>query len=177
MVAIFQGVLMVSLGLRGPDSLPGSRGMLALCLVPWAAVTAIGYLMLLPASAVFVLPVLAFELLLLLGYSRFILWMAGKPERWPQTLVSLLGVQAIINALNLPLVYVVTSQEQPGLLVQAAEYGFLAWWLLAMGNIFSRAMDRGIWVGLLLSVAHFFLYMILYVSLTQLFGIPIEASS
>ena len=116
---------MVSLGLRGPDSLPGSRGMLVLCLVPWVAVTALGYLMLLPASAVFVLPVMAFELLLLLGYSRFILLMAGKPERWPQTLVSLLGVQAIINALNLPLVYVVTSQEEPGLLLQAAEYGFL----------------------------------------------------
>lgn len=167
---------MVSLGLRGPDSLPGSRGMLVLCLVPWVAVTALGYLMLLPASAVFVLPVMAFELLLLLGYSRFILFMAGKPERWPQTLVSLLGVQAIINALNLPLVYVVTSQEQPGLLLQAAEYGFLAWWLLAMANIFARAMDRATWVGLLLSVAHFFLYMILYVALTQLFGIPLEAS-
>ncbi|MYA29962.1 MAG: hypothetical protein F4Y31_01850 [Gammaproteobacteria bacterium] len=176
MAAILQGVLMVSLGLRGPDSLPGSREMLVLCLVPWAAVTAIGYLMLLPAPALFVLPVAAFELLLLLGYSRFVLWMAGKPERWPQTLVSLLGVQAIINALNLPLVYVVTSQEQPGLLIQAAEYGFLAWWLLAMGNIFARAMDRGIWAGLLLSVAHFFLYMILYVALTQLFGIPLEAS-
>lgn len=176
MVAIFQGVLMVSLGLRGPDSLPGSRGMLVLCLVPWVAVTALGYLMLLPASAVFVLPVMAFELLLLLGYSRFVLWMASKPERWPQTVVSLLGVQAIINALNLPLVYVVTSQEQPGLLLQAAEYGFLAWWLLAMANIFARAMDRGIWAGLLLSVAHFFLYMILYVALTQLFGIPLETS-
>ena len=59
MVAIFQGVLMVSLGLRGPDSLPGSRGMLVLCLVPWVAVTALGYLMLLPASAVFVLLVTA----------------------------------------------------------------------------------------------------------------------
>lgn len=167
---------MVSLGLRGPDSLPGSRGMLVLCLVPWVAVTAIGYLVLLPASAVFVLPVMAFELALLLGYSRFVLWMAGKPERWPQTLVSLLGVQAIINALNLPLAYVVRSQEQPGLFLQAAEYGFLAWWLLAMANIFARAMDRGIWVGLLLSVAHFFLYMILYLTLTQLFGIPLEAS-
>ena len=176
MVAIFQGVLMVSLGLRGPDSLPGSREMLILCLVPWVAATALGYLMLLPAPAIFVLPVAAFELLLLLGYSRFVLWMAGKPERWPQTLVSLLGVQAIINALNLPLVYVVTSQEQPGLLVQAAEYGFLAWWLLAMGNIFAKAMDRSTWVGVLLSVAHFFLYMLLYVSLTQLFGIPLEAS-
>ena len=176
MVAIFQGVLLVSLGLRGPDSLPGSRGMLVLCLVPWVAATSLGYLMLLPASAVFVLPVAAFELLLLLGYSRFILWMAGKPERWPQTLVSLLGVQAIINTLNLPLVYVATSQEQPGLVVQAAEFGFLAWWLLAMGNIFAKSMDRGIWIGLLLSVAHFCLYMILYVSLTQLFGIPLDAS-
>ena len=176
MVAIFQGVLRVSLGLRGPDSLPGSREMLVLCVVPWAAVTAVGYLMLLPGPAFFVLPVAAFELLLLLGYSRFVLWMADKPERWPQTLVSLIGVQTIINALNLPLVYVVTSQEQPGLLIQAAEYGFLAWWLLAMGNIFARAMDRGIWAGLLLSVAHFFLYMILYLLLTQFFGIPLETS-
>lgn len=176
MVAIFQGVFMVSLGLRGPDSLPASREMLVLCLVPWAAVTALGYLMLLPAPAVFVLPVMAFELLLLLGYSRLVLWMTGKPERWPQTLVSLLGVQAIINALNLPLVYVVTSQEQPAFLFQAAEYGFLAWWLLAMGNIFAGAMDRSIWAGLLLSAAHFFLYMILYVALTQLFGIPLAAS-
>ena len=176
MVAIFQGVLMVSFGLRGPDSLPGSREMLVLCLVPWAAVTAIGYLLLLPAPAVFVLPVATFELLLLLAYSRFVLWMAGKPERWPQTLVSLIGVQTIINALNLPLVYVATSQEQPGLLIQAAEYGFLAWWLLAMGNIFAKAIERSSWVGVLLSVAHFFLYMILYVALTQLFGIPLEAS-
>ena len=167
---------MVSLGLRGPDSLPGSREMLVLCLVPWAAATVIGYLMLLPAPALLALPIAAFELLLLLGYSRFALWMAGKPERWPQTLVSLLGVQAIINALNLPLVYAVTSQEQPGLLIQAAEYGFLAWWLLAMGNIFARATDRGIGAGLLLSVAHFFLYMILYAALSQIFGIPLEAS-
>ena len=176
MVAIFQGVLRVSLGLRGPDSLPGSREMLVLCLVPWAAVTVIGYLMLLPGPAFFVLPVATFELLLLLGYSRFVLWMADKPERWPQTLVSLIGVQTIINALNLPMVYVVTSQEQPGLLIQAAEYGFLAWWLLAMCNIFARALDRGIWAGLLLSVAHFFLYMILDLLLTQLFGFPLEPS-
>ena len=78
MIAILQGVLMVSLGLRGPDSLPGSREMLILCLVPWTAVTAIGYLMLIPAPAFFILPVVVFELLLLLGYSRFVLWMAGR---------------------------------------------------------------------------------------------------
>lgn len=167
---------MVALGVRGPDSLPGSREMLALCLVPWLLVTVLGYLMLLPASAILVLPVTAFELALLLGYSRFILAMADKPERWPQTLASLLGVQAIINALNLPLVYVATSQEQPGLLIQAGQYGFLAWWLLAMGNIFSAAIGRGIVVGMLLSVGHFILYMILYVTLARFLGIPIGAS-
>ena len=176
MIAILQGVVMVALGVRGPDSLPGSREMLALCLVPWLLVTALGYLMLLPASAIFVLPVAAFELLLLLGYSRFVVSMAGKPERWPQTLVSLLGVQAIINALNLPLVYIATSQEQPGILIQAAEYGFLAWWLLAMGNIFSAAIGRSLVVGMLLSVGHFIAYMILYVTLARFLGIPIGAS-
>ena len=176
MIAILQGVVMVALGVRGPDSLPGSREMLALCLVPWLLVTVLGYLMLLPGSPVFVLPVAAFELLLLLGYSRFVVSMAGKPERWPQTLVSLLGVQAIINALNLPLVYIATSQEQPGILIQAAEYGFLAWWLLAMGNIFSAAIDRSLVVGMLLSVGHFIAYMILYVTLARFLGIPIGAS-
>ena len=44
-----------------------------------------------------------------------------------------------------------------------------------MANIFAGAMDRSIGAGLLLSLAHFFLYMILYVTLTQLFGIPLEA--
>ncbi len=176
MIAILQGIVMVALGVRGPDSLPGSREMLALCLVPWLAVTVLGYLMLLPGSAVFVLPVAAFELLLLLGYSRLIVSMADKPERWPQTLASLLGVQAIINALNLPLVYIATSQEQPGLLIQAAEYGFLAWWLLAMGNIFSAAIGRSLVVGMLLSVGHFIAYMILYVTLARFLGIPIGAS-
>lgn len=176
MIAILKGVVMVALGVRGPDSLPGSREMLALCLAPWLAVTVLGYLMLLPGSPVFVLPVAAFELLLLLGYSRFVVSMAGKPERWPQTLVSLLGVQAIINALNLPLVYIATSQEQPGILIQAAEYGFLAWWLLAMGNIFSTAIDRSLVVGMLLSVGHFIAYMILYVTLARFLGIPIGAS-
>ena len=177
MVALFQSVLMVALALRGPDSLPGSRAMLVLCLLPWAAASLLGYLMLFTGAAAFALPLVVFELLLLLAYSRFLLWTAGKPERWPQTLVSLLGVQAIINILNLPLVFVATTQEQPGLLVQAAEYGFLAWWLLAMGHIFAKSMDRSSWVGLLLAVAHFFLYMMLYVSLTRFLGIPLEPAS
>ncbi len=176
MVQILSSVFLVSVGLRGPDSLPGSRSMFAICLVPWVAVSICGYAMLLPLSVVMALPIVIFELLLLLAYSRFVLWLAGKPERWPQTLVALVGVQAMINTLYLPLIYIAKSREQTGLFFDAAEYGFLAWGLLAMGNIFAKAVERRIWVGVLLSMAQVILFMIVYLMLSPFLGMPIEES-
>lgn len=176
MAAMLTRVLSVSLGVSGPDSLPGSRQMMLVCLVSWTAISTCGYVMLHPGAPLLVPVVLASELLLLFAFSRFVLVIYGKPERWPQTLVSLLAVQALINALHLPLIYFGMPREEPGIVVDAVGYGLLAWWLLAAGRILARAVDRPVWVGLPLSVAHFFFSLLMYVSLVQLFGLAPGAS-
>ena len=171
MGAMLTRVLSVSLGVSGPDSLPGSRQMMLLCLVSWVAISTCGYVLLFPGAPLLVAVVLVFELLLLFAFSRFVLVIYGKPERWPQTLVSLLAVQALINALQLPLIYFGMPREEPGIVVEAAGFGLLAWWLLAAGRILAKAADRPVWVGLALAVAHFFFSLLMYVSLLQLFGV------
>ena len=174
MGAMLTRVLSVSLCLRGPDSLPGSRAMLLLCLVPWVAISACGYLLLWPAEPAFAVTAVALDLLLLFAYSRFVLWIYEKPERWPQTLVSLVGVQALINLLHLPQVYLASVREQPGIVLEAMGYGFLAWWLLAMGNILSEAAGRRLWVGLALAFGRLLLYLLIFASLLQSFGLSPE---
>lgn len=170
MGAMLTRVLSVSLGVRGPDSLPGSRQMMFLCLVSWVAISISGYVLLHPGAPVLVAVVLVTDLLLLFAFSRFVLVIYEKPERWPQTLVSLLAVQALINVLHLPLIYFGLTQDEPGIVVEAAFYGLLAWWLLAAGRILSRAADRPVWVGLALALAHFFFSLLMHQSLLQLFG-------
>ena len=172
MVEILKGVFFVSLGLRGPDSLPGSRGMLAMCLIPWAAVTVTSNLMRLPEEQVAALAAAALELALLFGYPWLVLRMAEKLERWPQTVVSLVGVQALIAAIYLPLAYFAVGRDEAGLFPRLAEVAFIAWWLLAAANIFARSVDRSVVVGLVLSACHFFFTLMAIIMLFQVLGVP-----
>ncbi len=175
MIDLFKRVLYVSLSLRGPDSLPGSQGTLVLCLIPWVAVTVAGNLIQWPENAGLALAGTALELTLLFGYSRMVLRFAGKLERWRQTIVSLLGVQAVITALSLPVIYLATRQVPPGSALQAVGIAFLAWWVVAMANIFSKALDTNLGIGALLSVAqHVLLLMVLGVVLS-IFGVLPDA--
>ena len=171
MIDLFKRVLYVSLSLRGPDSLPGSRGTLVLCLIPWVAVTVAGNLMQWPENAGLALAGTALELTLLFGYSRMVLRFAGKLERWPQTIVSLLGVQAVITALSLPVIYLATRQDPPGPLLQAVDIALIAWWVVAMANIFSKALDTNLGIGALLSVAQLVLLLMVSGVLFSIFGV------
>ena len=176
MVAMLNRVLYVSLCLRGPDSLPGSRVTLLVFLAPWVAISMCAYLISWPEVPSLAVTLVVFELLLLFAYSRFVLWIHQKPERWPQTLVALVAVQALISAPQLPLVYLSERQEETGFVIEALGYGFLAWWLLAAGNILSKAADRRLWVGLALAVAHLLLFVLISASLLDFFGVIPETS-
>ena len=175
MAELVRRVFYVSLSLRGPDSLPGSQGMLALCLAPWLALSIVSNLLLFSGyPAVAMLGVLL-ELLLLFGYSWLVLRLADKLPRWPQTLVSLVGVQALIAAAALPLTWFALRLDEPPLILQAAEFGFLAWWLVAMGNILSGAANRSLLNGVLLAAGHFVLYLVLYALLLEYAGVELPA--
>ncbi len=176
MVEILKSVFFVSLNLRGPDSLPGSRGMLAMCLIPWAAVSVTSNLMLHPGEQVAALAAAVLELALLFGYPWLVLRMAEKLERWPQTVVSLVGVQALIAAISLPFTYLAEGRDEPGLLLTLAGIAFTAWWLLAAANIFARSVGRSVVVGLVLSACQFFFTLMAIVLLFQALGVlPGEA--
>lgn len=176
MIRNLKGVIYVSLILRGPDSLPGTRGMLAFCLIPWAVVNIASNLAILPPAPALIGA--ALELLLLFAYTQLVLRLAGKLARMPQTLVSLIGVQAIIVFLNLPftLNYRAEGQEQAGFLVGLVEAGFVAWWLVAMANIFSRSVDRSLRVGVALAVGHFIFSLMMYGFLLGAMGVKPGAS-
>ena len=110
----------------------------------------------LPEEQVAALAATVLELALLFGYPWLVLRMAEKLERWPQTVVSLVGVQALIAAISLPLAYFALGRDEPGLFLKLAEIAFVAWWLLAAANIFARSVDRTVVVGLVLSACQFF---------------------
>lgn len=173
MLELARRVFLVSLSLRGPDSLPGSQAMLAFCLVPWAALSIIGNLLVFSDYPGPALLGVALELILLLGYSRLVLQLAGKPERWPQTLVSLVGVQAVIVAAALPLTWLSAGLDEPSVMLQAAEFAFIAWWLVAMANILSQAAGRSLLSGVLLAVGHFVLYLMAYAFMFEFLGVDI----
>lgn len=146
--------------------------MLAVCLIPWVAIAVIGNLIRFPGEQVAALTGPVLELALLFGYPWLVLRMAEKLERWPQTVVSLVGVQALISAIYLPLFYFAVGPDDPGLFLRLAEIAFVAWRLLAAANIFARSVDRSVVVGLVLSACHFFFTLIAIAMLFQALGVP-----
>ena len=173
---LFKRLFSVSLSASGPDSLPGSQRTLVLCLIPWAVVTLAGNLMQFPDQKGLAMAGVVFELLLLFGYSRLVLLFTGKLERWPQTVVSLFGVQALITALTLPVIYLTTRQDEVGLFLTAVSIAFVAWWLVAMANILSKALDRSLGMGAVLSVGHYVLGLMIYALLFTVLGVMPEAA-
>ena len=171
MIELFKRLFYVSLSARGPDSLPGSQGMLALCLIPWVVFNVAGMLMQLPEQRGLAVLGVALELIVMFGYAGLVLRFAGKMERWPQTVVALFGVQAVIAAFSLPVIYLAARQDEVGLFLQAIGIALLAWWLVAMANILAKAVDRSLGMGALLSLGHYLLGLLAYALLFAIFGV------
>ena len=146
--------------------------MLAVCLIPWLAITVTGNLMRFPEEQVAALTGPVVELALLFGYPWLVLRMAEKAGTLAaDCVVSLVGVQALIGAIYLPLSYfAVAGGTRP--VSAIGEIAFVAWWLLAAANIFARSVDRSVTVGLVLSACHFFFTLIAISMLFQALGVP-----
>ena len=92
---------------------------------------------------------------LLLGFSWPLLFFSGKPARFKQTLIALIGTDAVINFFALPAVASLNNE--------ATDLGFFAmlvlmiWHWLVTGHIFRHALDRPFAFGLALA----FLYLLI----------------
>ena len=72
----------------------------------------------------------------------------------------------------MPVIYLATRQDEAGLFLQAVSIAFLAWWLVAKANILSKAVDRSLGMGALLSLGHYVLGLLAYALLFAIFGVP-----
>ena len=97
----------------------------------------------------------------------------GPDSLEPQTLAALLGVGAVVTLAQLPLNMLVASQDPTSPVLEAAGYAFLAWWLVAMANILSRALDRSLLSGVLLALGQFVLSLVAYQLLFDFMGVKL----
>lgn len=159
MLAIIDFFLQITLRRRGPEDLPDSRFLLlfaALCY---------GVVQLFLALPIYRLSMLLFrsvliDIALLCVCVLGLLWLTRHLSRSGQTLTAFFGTGALLGVLMLPFNYwldALSAPGQPALLPTAALLAIVSWSLVVNGHIFSRALSIPFVLGLILSLAYFFL--------------------
>jgi hypothetical protein len=136
---------------KGPQDAPTSRMLLKLVLAAYLLANLLITLLESPWHEGLLKVVL--EVLILLGFVWISLIMAGKPNRWLQTTISLLGTDALINSLALPL---------EAYLMADPKNGFIPWLLLLMmfwqiavvAHILRHALSQPLAVGFGLAIVY-----------------------
>lgn len=98
---------------------------------------------------------LGVDLLLMAGFTWPLLYFSGHLARFPQTLVALLGADAVINFCALPALFSLT--QQPSEIGIFAMLLLMLWHWLVIGHIYRHALER----PLLFTLALAFLYLML----------------
>lgn len=144
----------------GPEDLPDSGFLLGLTLVAYLvlqvplALVAYG-----PSNAI--VPSIGASALLLIAFLWVLLALNGYRSRYRQTLTALLGTSALLSLLSIPF----SMWRQATHEFQAASalpsiiiFAIMLWSLAIDGHILSRALSRPFVIGLLVSIAYFFLH-------------------
>jgi hypothetical protein len=128
---------------RGPDSAPGTMPALWLT-VAFYAVLCTGLMLLFPSpDAPWAAPRTVLVVFMFLWY-RALLTLAGKPERFAQTFVSVLGYQAMLLPLELPVSWWYlreSTPERPALLPATLLLVVMIWSLVVNVRIVRAALE------------------------------------
>lgn len=93
-------------------------------------------------SAAFALPVMHAAVI---GASTWLVLLAkGLQQRFTATFLALLGTDALITGLSLPLSAALRPSDAPNLidlLASVAQLGLLVWWITVAGHVFARALE------------------------------------
>ena len=140
----------------GPQNLPASTVLLAATLVIHTITQMLGFGLMTNRAEAFTAGITATLLLCVL--TGAVLYVAGRPARFKQTLTASAGTISLIWLLGLPLmswlVFGHTSganSSVPKLLIIA----LLGWNLTVQGNIFRHALSLPLFMGLLVSILFF----------------------
>ncbi len=135
---------------KGPQDVPPSPWMLRLILPVYIAVN----LLILQLNGEWPTAILqiVIDFLLLVGFSWPLLYFAGKPARFRQTLCALLGTDTVISFFAIPAVASLNSQTND--LAFFAMLALMGWHWLVSGHIFRHALDRPLFFGLGLALLY-----------------------
>ena len=165
MLALTQAFLLIALRRLGPEHLPSSTFLLAVC-----AVAYVGMQMLL--SAPFfgglgpgLLRSVAVDFALLTSAVGALLRLTGRWDRFRQTLTALLGTGALLSVFIWPFTLLGADEGPAAPVATVGVIGVLLWSVAVNGHILSRALDAPFVMGLVLAVGYFLLN---YVVIMQL---------
>jgi hypothetical protein len=153
--ALFRAFFKICLLKNGPQDLPLSRELLAVCLLSYAIINSLLALTTTTPPKAIASSVL--ETVLVSIITIIILRLNRHPERWVQTLTALTGTGCILGILALPL-FAGSLLFDTGELLQALlvilYLTLIIWSLAIMGHILRHALDTTIGVGVMFAIIY-----------------------
>lgn len=135
---------------KGPQDVPSDPGLLKLLFPVYVAVNVL--ILLLNENWSTALLQITVDFLLLICFCWPLLFFAGKPSRFPQTLCAMLGADTIISFIAIPAIASLDAQTMN--LASFAMLALMIWHWLVNGHIFRHALDRPLFFGLALSLLY-----------------------
>jgi len=167
MIVLVQAFLNIALRKQGPEDLPASSLLLALTLLI-STLIQIPLTWLVFRDSDFVAKMLILDISLLLGCLWLLLRLTGYLSRYRQTLTALLGTSALLSVFSIPFVFwnasVAESAPKP-IIPSAFILVIVIWSIVVDSHILSRALSKPFAVGLMITLAYFFLHTQLLVEL------------
>lgn len=135
---------------KGPQDVPAAPWLLRLLLPAYAVVNVL--ILLLNGDLSTALLQISVDFVLLAGFSWPLLYFAGKPARFRQTLCALIGTDTLISFFAIPAVASLSSQATD--LAYIAMLLLMVWHWLVSGHIFRHALDKPLFFGLGLALLY-----------------------
>jgi len=129
---------------KGPQDIPGSKGLLPLLIPVYASVSFL--LLKLSTGWLNAAMQVLVEILLILGATRIILFLARKPARYQQTASALMATDALISFFALPAMATLVGQGAG--LAFIVIIMLMIWHWAISGHIFSKALEQPFTFGL-----------------------------
>ncbi len=130
----------IALFKKAPQDVPASGVLLRFVVFVYALIS---FMMLYMSTSVFnaVLQV-AVELLLVFAFCKGLLYWIGKPERYQQTFIALVGIDALMSFFSFPALAALSSPNNGSVLGFFAVVGLMLWHLAVTGHILRHALSQ-----------------------------------
>jgi hypothetical protein len=160
MFAYLTTFMKIALRRLGPEDLPDSQFLLWVTLVVYLLLQVPSGLIVYGATSILLLSIMI-SLVMLFVSLRILLIVTGNQSRFRQTLMAMLGTNALLTAVSLPFSVwrqATLTAEAPVALPSTIIIAILLWSLVVDGHIFARALSKPFGIGMMVSVAYFFLH-------------------